>query len=82
MTGTVICPMDGVAARVEIEGRVRCSRIQEDSAMTSSTLLLVSCLAATPATKFVLLAVAIIPGMSAFVCARAISRWLEHHTER
>ncbi len=51
--------------------------------MTSATLLPLLTLAeSTAGTRFVLIALAIIPGMTIIVCARAISRWLEHHTEK
>ena len=51
--------------------------------MTSALLSSGLCLAiSTPAASFILLALAIIPGMTVFVCARAIGRWLEHHTEK
>jgi len=45
--------------------------------MTFSTLLADS----TIGVRFVLMALAIVPGVAIIVCARAIARWLERHTE-
>ncbi len=46
----------------------------------TSLLAVLSLEQMTPGVRFFFLALAIVPGVCVIVCARAIARWLEHHT--